>query len=167
MAKHAVKVILAGIAVVLLLLAIGGPAEQKRPGEPHPPAEPARPPRPQKLVGRTTQQVLSLDEAVQGGGVVVDPDTAPDEQGLAAYGQAYRHSVARIGGLAVEQKLRLHLAEHDALPATHAEFMAKIIAPGTPDGLQLPKLPHYQEWAFDPRTKRLVVVEFPARKAVP
>ena len=167
MAKHAVKVILAGIAVVLLLLAIGGPAGQKPPGEPNPPAGPGRPPRPQKLVGRTTQQVLALDEALRGGGVVVDPDTAPDEQGLAAYGQAYRHSVARIGGLAVEQKLRLYLAEHDAPPATHAEFMAKIIAPGTPDGLQLPKLPHDQEWAFDPRTKRLVVVEFPARKAAP
>lgn len=161
MAKHVGKVILAGIAVVILLLAIGGPAEQK------PAAPPAEPAKPQKIIGRTTQHVLPLDQAVQEGGVVVDPNTAPDEQGLAAYGQAYRHSVARIGGLAVEQKLRLYLAEHDAAPATHAEFMAKIIAPGTPDEVRLPKLPHEQDWAFDPRTKRLVVVEFPARKAAP
>ena len=161
MAKHLGKVILAGIAVVILLLAIGGPAEEK------PPAPPAHPPKPQKLVGRTTQHVLPLDQAVQEGGLVVDPDTAPDEQGLAAYGQAYRHSVARIGGLAVEQKMRLYLTEHDAPPATHAEFMAKIIAPGTPDEVRLPKLPPSQDWAFDPRTKRLVVVEFPARKAAP
>lgn len=161
MAKHVGKVILAGIAVVILLLAIGGPAEQK------PAAPPAQPAKPQKLVGRTTQHVLPLDQAVQEGGLVVDPDTAPDEPGLAAYGQAYRHSVARIGGLAVEQKLRLYLADHDAPPATHAEFMATIIAPGTPDEVRLPKLPPYQDWAFDPRTKRLVVVEFPARKAAP
>jgi hypothetical protein len=45
--------------------------------------------------------------------------------------------------------------------------MAKIIAPGTPDEVRLPKLPRSQDWAFDPRTKRLVVVEFPARKAAP
>jgi len=161
MAKYVGKVILAGIAVVILLLAIGGPAEQK------PAAPPAEPAKPQKIVGRTTQHVLPLEQAVQDGGVVVDPDTAPDEQGLAAYGQAYRHSVARIGGLAVEQKLRLYRAEHDAAPATHAEFMAKIIAPGTPDEVRLPKLPHEQDWAFDPRTKQLVIVEFPARKAAP
>jgi hypothetical protein len=28
-------------------------------------------------------------------------------------------------------------------------------------------LPHYQDYAFDPARKTLVVVEFPARKAAP
>jgi hypothetical protein len=96
--------------------------------------------------------------------VLVDNASEPEEGGIAAYGQAYRHSVATIGGLAVEQKLRLYRAEHDAVPATHAEFMARIIAPGTPDEVRLPALPHYQDYAFDPQRKTLVVVEFPARK---
>jgi hypothetical protein len=96
--------------------------------------------------------------------VLVDNASEPEEGGLAAYGQAYRHSVATIGGLAVEQKLRLYRAEHDEVPATHAEFMAKIIAPGTPDEVRLPALPHDQDYAFDPARKMLVVVEFPARK---
>jgi len=117
--------------------------------------------------GRTTQTVLPLDQAVRDGGIVVDPDSAPDAEGIAAYGQAYRHSMARIGGLAVEQKLNVYRAEHDSVPATHAEFMAKIIAPGQSDEVRLPALPHYQEYAFDPATKGLVVVEFPARKARP
>jgi hypothetical protein len=42
--------------------------------------------------------------------------------------------------------------------------MAKIIAPGTPDEVSLPMLPYYQEYAFDPASKKLVVVEFPAKK---
>jgi len=160
MARHAWKVILAGIAVVVALLALQGPEQPK------PPAPAAAPkPRPgKKLVGRTTQKVLDLAAALDAGGVLVDNASEPEEGGLAAYGQAYRHSVATIGGLAVEQKLRLYRAEHDEVPATHAEFMAKIIAPGTPDEIRLPALPHYQDYAFDPARKTLVVVEFPARK---
>ena len=160
MARHAWKVILAGIAVVVALLALQGPEQPKRPA-----AAGAPPPRPgKKLVGRTTQKVLDLAAALDGGGVLVDNASEPEEGGLAAYGQAYRHSVATIGGLAVEQKLRLYRAEHDEVPATHAEFLAKIIAPGTPDEIRLPALPHYQDYAFDPARKTLVVVEFPARK---
>ena len=161
MARHAWKVILAGIAVVVALLALQGPEQPK------PPAPAAAPqPRPgKKLVGKTTQKVLDLAAALADGGVLVDNASEPEEGGLAAYGQAYRHSVATIGGLAVEQKLRLYRAEHDEVPATHAEFMAKIIAPGTPDEVRLPALPHYQDYAFDPARKTLVVVEFPARKA--
>ena len=160
MARHVWKVILAGIAVVFALLALQGPEERKPPAQ----AEAPQPPPARKLVGKTTQKVLDLAAARAAGGVLVDNASEPEEGGLAAYGQAYRHSVATIGGLAVEQKLRLYRAEHDAVPATHAEFMARIIAPGTPDEVRLPALPHYQDYAFDPQRKTLVVVEFPARK---
>jgi hypothetical protein len=160
MARHAWKVILAGIAVVVALLALQGPEKPTPPA----PAEAPQPRPGKKLVGRTTQKVLDLAAALDAGGVLVDNASEPEEGGLAAYGQAYRHSVATIGGLAVEQKLRLYRAEHDEVPATHAEFMAKIIAPGTPDEVRLPALPHYQDYAFDPAGRTLVVVEFPARK---
>lgn len=164
MAKHAWKVLVAGIVLVLGLLMLGGPADQK-PTEP-PPAAPATPPPVQtrKTVGKTTQNVLDLADAKAQGGVVVDNATEADEGGLGAYSQAYRHSVATIGGLAVEQKMKLYQAEHGGVPETHKEFMAKIIAPGTPDSVSLPMLPYYQEYAFDPAAKKLVVVEFPAKK---
>ncbi|MCE9632165.1 MAG: hypothetical protein K8S94_15795 [Planctomycetia bacterium] len=42
--------------------------------------------------------------------------------------------------------------------------MAAIIEPGSPGGLHLPMLPYYQEYAYDPAAKTLVVVEFPAKK---
>ncbi|MCX7416621.1 MAG: hypothetical protein NTY25_09025, partial [Planctomycetia bacterium] len=46
----------------------------------------------------------------------------------------------------------------------YEEFMSQIIGPGKPDGLQLPMLPYYQEYAYDPVAKTIVVVEFPAKK---
>jgi hypothetical protein len=42
--------------------------------------------------------------------------------------------------------------------------MEQIIGKGRPDGLQLPMLPYYQEYAYDPARKAVVVVEFPAKK---
>ena len=164
MAKHVWKVILAGLAVVIGLLMIGGPAEQK-PVEPPPPTQTEAPKiQTRKTVGKKTQNVLDLADAKAQGGVVVDNAGEAEEGGLGAYSQAYRHSVATIGGLAVEQKMKLYQAEHNEVPATHKEFMAKIIAPGTPDEVSLPMLPYYQEYAFDPASKKLVVVEFPAKK---
>ena len=165
MAKHAWKVIVAALAVVIGLLMLGGPTPET-PVEPPAPAQAEAPNiQTRKTVGKTTQNVLDLTDAIRQGGVRVDNAAEAEEGGLGAYSQAYRHSVATIGGLAVEQKMKFHQAEHGTLPATHKEFMAKIIAPGTPDEVSLPMLPYYQEYAFDPESKKLVVVEFPAKKA--
>jgi len=129
------------------------------------PGESAAPVRTRKTVGKTTFAVLDLADAVAQGGVKLDDAGSSGGGGLlGATAQAYRHSVATIGGLQVEQKLKLYEAEHGSTPATHKEFMAKIIAPGTADEIRLPMLPYYQEYAFDPETRGLVVVEFPAKK---
>ena len=164
MARHAWKGIIGLLAVVIGLLMLGGPAQQQ-PAKP-PPQQQAEPPKsqPRKTVGKTTQTVLDLAVAVAQGGVRVDNASEPEEGGLGAYAQAYRHSVATIGGLAVEQKMKIHQAMHGKAPDTYEEFMETIIAPGTPDGVSLPMLPFYQEYAFDPESKKLVVVEFPAKK---
>lgn len=130
------------------------------------PGEAAAPIRTRKTIGKTTFAVLDLADAVAQGGVKLDDAGSSGGGGgmLGAAAQAYRHSVSTIGGLQVEQKMKLYEAEHGSLPATHKEFMAKIIAPGTGDEIRLPMLPYYQEYAFDPETRGLVVVEFPARK---
>jgi hypothetical protein len=127
------------------------------------PKTPAKPPiETRKTIGKTTQNVLDLKGAIAEGGVVTDP-TAPRE-GLDVVTGAYGSASAQIGGMAVEQGLRLHAAEHGSRPATHAEFMSRIMKPGEPDGIQLPMLPYDQEYAFDPDKGVLVVVVFPARR---
>lgn len=69
-----------------------------------------------------------------------------------------------MGSLAVQQKMALYQAEHGTQPKTYDEFMARIMGKDQPDGIMLPMLPYYQEWAYDTEGRRLVVVEFPAKK---
>jgi hypothetical protein len=131
-------------------------------GEPEskPPAKP--PIKTRKTVGKTTQNVLELEAARADGGVVSDPTA--EREGLDVVTGAYPSAAAQIGGIAVEQALRLYAAENGSRPSTHAEFMKNIIRPGQPDGIQLPMLPYYLEYAFDPAKGSIIIVDFPARR---
>ena len=115
-----------------------------------------------KTVGKTTQNVLELQQALAAGGVPAD--MSESSAGLTVASDTYRISMGRMAVLSVEQKLKLYRAEHGSVPETYADFMEKIIAPGKPTGLSLPMLPYYQEYAYDPAQKCLVVIEFPAKK---
>ena len=115
-----------------------------------------------KTIGQTTQTVLELAEAVKQGGVAAEMSI--QSSGLEMAADAYRTNVGKAGIMAVEQKMQLYQAEHGSLPKNHAEFMSRIIGKDQPDGIRLPLLPYYQEWAYDPEAKKLVVVEFPAKK---
>jgi|GEM_PF-500700 len=136
---------------MLLTAGCDGPAVQKAPAI-----------KTRTTVGKTTQNVLQLSEALKAGGVLAEM-TATGE-GIDVYADAYRTSVGKLAMIAVTQKMQLHNAEHGADPATYEDFMSQIIASGKPDGLQLPMLPYYQEYAYDPIVKAIIVVEFPAKK---
>jgi hypothetical protein len=115
-----------------------------------------------KTLGQTTQNVLELGQALASGGVLAE--TSITSEGLEVVSDAYRTSVGKVAVIAVEQRMRQYQAVQDKLPATYTEFMEKIIEAGTPSGMQLPMLPYYQEYAYDPEQKVLVVVEFPEKK---
>lgn len=162
--RHGWKVMLVLIGLVLVAMAFSGPEAARHEALVAAPERPARV-EPRATLGKTTQNVLQLAEALRQGGVLAsDANAAEPAQGLEAYAKAYRSTVAKGGAIAVEQKMKLHEAEHGKLPATHEEFMKWIIAPGSPDEIRLPLLPYYQEYAFDAEAKKLVVVEFPAKR---
>jgi hypothetical protein len=115
-----------------------------------------------QTLGKTTQNVLVLSEALAEGGVLAQ--TSITSGGLEIAAEAYRTQVGKAGTLAVEQRMQHHNAEHGEYPKTYDEFMTQIIGKGQPDGLELPMLPYYQEWAYDVQKRKLVVVEFPAKK---
>ena len=115
-----------------------------------------------QTLGKTTQNVLVLSEALAQDGVLAE--TSITGSGLEVAADAYRTQVGKAGSLAVDQRMAHYYAEHGEYPKTYDEFMTLIIGKGQPDGLRLPMLPYYQEWAYDVANRKLVVVEFPAKK---
>lgn len=119
-------------------------------------------PKPRKTIGKTTQNVLELSAAEAAGGIPASLEITGS--GLEVSADAYRTSVGKIAMMAVDQRMRLYQAEHGSLPEGYEAFMEQIIGKGRPDGLQLPMLPYYQEYAYDSEAQKLVVMEFPAKK---
>ncbi|MFM8284337.1 MAG: hypothetical protein ACKOCW_12355 [Planctomycetaceae bacterium] len=147
------------VGAVLLVLAAGACAPAKKP----PAGSTQKPVETRKTIGKTTQNVMPLAEALQQGGQPAEMSITSGGLG-AITSDAYRTSVGKMGVIAVEHQMQLVEAEHGPKPMNYDEFMTKIIGKGRPDGIQLPMLPYYQEWAYDPDAKKLVVVEFPLRK---
>ena len=152
--KNKWMMLLVTITGAVVLIGCTGPAA--------PPAAAPAPIQTRQTLKKTTQNVLELSEAMKQGGVRAEMSITG--QGLDVAADAYRTSVGKLSIIAVDQKMSFFQAENDRKPKDYEEFMARIIQPGKPDGLMLPMLPYYQEYAYDPEAKGLVVIEFPAKK---
>ena len=116
-----------------------------------------------ETVGKTTQEVRNLKpELAQGGQVTDGKIHATDYLGVQA--DAYRTSVGNIAKMKVKMDMDMYEATNGQKPKTYDEFMELIIKKGKAEGIQLPMLPYYQEYAYDSDKKELVVVEYPAKK---
>lgn len=115
--------------------------------------------------GKTTQKVLKLSEALADGGVLAATSVTSTDY-LGAVSDSYKTSVAKLGAMAVEQAIQIRNASNiqEPKPIPYDEFMSEIIKKGQADGIQLPMLPYYQEYAWDEANQKLVVVEFPELK---
>ena len=152
---------------LIITTALAGCAPGAFPKQAEPPAAKAEPAKPapmktRQTLGKTTQNVLELSKALEEGAVLAETSITSD--GLEIASEAYRTQVGKAGSLAVEQRMQLYNAEHGEYPQTYDDFMARILGKDQPDGLKLPMLPYYQEWAYDVANRKLVVVEFPAKK---
>jgi hypothetical protein len=116
-----------------------------------------------ETIGKTTQEVRNLKPELAKGGTVTDGKIHATDY-ITLQADAYRTSVANIARMNVKHAIDLYEAEHGEKPKTYEEFMEVIIKKGQPDGIQLPMLPYYQEYGYDPDAKELVVIEYPDKK---
>lgn len=138
------------------------PSEQTPPAESTVSAEDATP---RETLNKTTQVVLDFEKAIADGAIVADT-TIPVADPLTQSAAGYRTAVAKVGGFAIDQAIQLRNAQSidDPKPLTYEQFMNEIIKKDQPDGIQLAMLPYYQEYTWDVKSQKLVVVDFPARK---
>ena len=155
-------------SLAFIMFALAGCAPGAFPNQDKPAPQPVQqsakpaPIKTRQTLGKTTQNVLELSKALEQGGVLAEMSITSD--GLEVASEAYRTQVGKAGSLAVEQRMQHYNAEHGEYPKTYDQFMTRIIGKGGPDSIALPMLPYYQEWAYDVANRRLVVVEFPAKK---
>ena len=112
---------------------------------------------------KTTQNVLELKAELAKGAVLADTEIQVADP-LTQAADAYRTEVAKAGKMRVDYDMRIYEAMNGEKPKTYEEFMEVIIKKGKAEGIQLPMLPYYQEYAYDSDKKELVVVEYPAKK---
>jgi hypothetical protein len=152
------------LAVSFLLMPLTG-CRPAAPDSASPDAEEAAKEEEGGIINKKTQEVLSLEVALQEGAVPAATGIETNNP-LLQNAAAYRTSVAKIGAMAVDKAIQLRNAQSidRPQPLSYDQFMAEIIKPGQPDGIQLAELPYYQEYAWDATNQKLVVVDFPARK---
>ncbi len=120
---------------------------------------------PRETIGKTTQNVLEFQKALADGGKLAETSVAPSDP-LTQSAAVYRTQVGKLASITVEQAIQLRNAQsiQDPKPLTHDQLLKEVIRVGQPDGIQLPMLPYYQEYAWDAQQQKLVVVDFPARQ---
>jgi hypothetical protein len=114
-------------------------------------------------LGKWTQDVRELKAELAKGAVATDGKTHSTEY-LDLNADVYRTTVGNAGKMKVKMDIDTYEALNGEKPKSYEEFMDVIIKKGKPDGVQLPMLPYYQEYAYDTDKKELVVVEYPAKK---
>jgi hypothetical protein len=149
------------LAVVVSTLAVGCDSPTPKAGT-SATAPPKAKVEARKTIGKYTQNVLRLEDALNDGAILAATNVEESDPLTQAAG-VYRTSVAKIGGFAVTHTMQAHEALNGPIK-NYDEFMEFIIKKGQPDGLQLPMLPYYQEYAYDEANRKLVTVEFPEKK---
>lgn len=116
-----------------------------------------------ETLNKTTQDVRDLQPELAAGGQVTDGKIHSTDY-LGVQADAYRTSLGNIAKMKVKMDMDAYEALNGEKIKSYAEFMDLIIKKGKPDGIQLPMLPYYQEYGYNPETRELVVIEYPEKK---
>jgi hypothetical protein len=119
---------------------------------------------PQSIINRRTQEVRNAATELEKGGAKVATTKITAKDYITLQGNAYVTIIGRQSQLKIQQALDLYHAANDRYPKDYDEFKAEII---TANNIALPKLPHYQEYGYDEKEHKLIILEYPARKDQP
>jgi hypothetical protein len=115
---------------------------------------------PREILGKRTQDIRNAeDELKKGAQVATTKITAKDP--ITLPGNAYVTIIGRTSTMLIDQAMNLYKATNDRLPKDFAEFNTEIIKA---NNIALPKLPYYQEYSYDEKEHKLIVLEYPDRK---
>jgi hypothetical protein len=115
------------------------------------------------ITSKSTQEVRNLTPVLAKGGQVADVK-APATNYITLRPDANKTGIVGSAQMKVQIEIDMYEKAKGEKLNTYEEFMEKIIKKGRPDGIQLPVLPDYQEYGYDPDTRELVIMEYPEKK---
>jgi hypothetical protein len=158
------------IAPAALILALSAGCEKERrnvAGAPKAPASPAPAPAPPPtdnfIVGKKTQTILKAQPELEKGAVVGTTKITRKDP-ITIQGNAYVSMIGQTSILQIQHAMNLYKGANDRYPKDYEEFMAEIIKA---NNIALPKLPFYQEYGYDDKAYKLIILEYPDKKNGP
>jgi hypothetical protein len=131
------------------------------PESPQPTPPPQQPAPRGEILGKRTQDIRQAAPELEKGAVSAGTKiTARDPITLG--GNAYVTMIGRTSILQIEHAMNLYKGANDRYPANYQEFYNEIIKA---NNIALPQLPSYQEYGYDEKEHKLIILEYPDRKA--
>ena len=113
------------------------------------------------IIGQRTTEIRDAStELKQGGARSPRPGSSPKTRSHST-GNAYVSIIGRTSVLKIQQAVDLYHAENDRYPKDFDEFMTEIIKA---NNIALPMLPPYQEYGYDEKEHKLIILEYQDRK---
>ena len=116
------------------------------------------------IVGQKTNDVRNARTELQKGGTQVASTRIVARDPITLPGNAYVAIVGRSAMLNIQHTVNLWQAENGRYPKDYNEFMEVIIKA---NNIALPKLPYYQEYNYDEKEHKLIILEYEDRKNQP
>jgi nucleoid-associated protein YgaU len=163
---------LAPLAVMVVFLAAGCEEERNVGGKSQSQGQTqtqakAKPPAPRKaefIVGKRTQEIKNAAPELEKGGAKVATTKITAKDYITLQGNAYVTSVGKLSILSIEQAMNLYHAANDRYPKDYDEFMSEIIKA---NNIALPKLPYYQQYGYNEKEHKLLILEYQELKNEP
>ncbi len=155
---------LACVLSALTVLVLAGGCEEERNVGNRPNAKASTTNQPEFIVGKRTQVIKNAAPELQKGGAKVATTKITANDYITLQGNAYVTIIGRTSMMMIEEAMNLYRAEHDRYPKDYNEFMNEIIKA---NNIALPKLPYYQQYGYDEKEHKLVILEYPELKNQP
>lgn len=113
------------------------------------------------ILGQRTTVIRDASKELKQAGARVASSKITAKDPITVQGNAYVSIIGRASVLQIQQAIDLYHAANDRYPKDFDEFMTEIIKA---NNIALPKLPPYQDYAYDATEHKLIVLEYPDRK---
>ncbi len=133
-------------------------ANPQTPARPKPAATKTRP-----ILNERTQDIRNAQTEQQGGARVGSTRIVARDP-ITLTGNAYVTIIGKASMLNIQHTVDLWQAENGRYPQDYNEFMEVIIKA---NHIALPRLPYHQEYGYNEKEHKLIILEFPDRKEQP